>query len=121
MISPEAEQILQDRFGKDSLIALATVSDGMPHVRTVNACHRDGAFYVITYALSGKMLQISANPQVAISGDWFTAHCIGENLGWIRRPGNAATAQWLRDAFAAWYDNDRTNEKTPIPVSCASV
>lgn len=31
--------ILTDRFGKDSLIALATVEDGIPHVRTVDAVY----------------------------------------------------------------------------------
>ena len=39
-------QILTDRFGKDSLIALATVQDGIPHVRTVDGVYRDGAFYI---------------------------------------------------------------------------
>ena len=47
--------ILRERFGKDNLIALATCSGNIPHVRTVNAYYEDGAFYIITYALSGKM------------------------------------------------------------------
>ncbi len=113
MISQEAERLLNERFGKDSLIALATAADGIPHVRTVNACYREGAFYGITNALSGKMQQIAGNPQVAISGDWFTAHGRGENLGWIGKPENASTAQWLREAFSAWYGNGHTNEADP--------
>ena len=48
----EAETILQERFGKDSVIALATIEDGKPWVRNVNAFYEDGAFYVITYGLS---------------------------------------------------------------------
>lgn len=66
--------ILTNRFGKDSLIALATLEDGIPYVRTVDAVYIDGAFYVVTYSLSGKMRQIAKNPTVAISGEWFTAH-----------------------------------------------
>ena len=54
-INEVTDTILTERFGKDSLIALATVSDGVPYVRTVNAVYIDGSFYVVTYALSGKM------------------------------------------------------------------
>lgn len=113
MIVPEAQEILKERFGKDSLIALATVEAGRPHVRTVNSCYRDGSFYVITYALSGKMRQIAKDSHVAVSGDWFTGHGIGENLGWIRKEENASIAEWLREEFASWYDNGHTNEKDP--------
>ena len=106
-------QILAERFGKDSLIALATVENGIPHVRTVDAVYIDGAFYVVTYSLSGKMQQIVKNPTVAISGEWFTAHGVGENLGHVLLPENKAVMGILRAAFAAWYDNGHTNEADP--------
>ena len=109
----QTERILTERFGKDSLIALATVEDGIPHVRTVDAVYMDGAFYVVTYALSGKMRQIAKVPNVAISGDWFTAHGIGENLGHVLLRENKAVMDILRAAFAAWYDNGHTNEADP--------
>ena len=32
-ISSEAEKIMVERFGKDTVIALATVEDGVPYVR----------------------------------------------------------------------------------------
>ena len=105
--------ILSRRFGKDSLIALATVADGIPHVRTVDAVYMDGVFYAVTYSLSGKMRQIEQNPVVAISGEWFTAHGIGKNLGHVLLPENAAVMQVLRTAFAAWYGNGHTNEADP--------
>ena len=78
-------KILKERFGKDSLLGLATISDGMPQVRTVDAYYEDGAFYVVTHALSGKMRQIEQNPAVALCGDWFTAHGTGIAL---REHGN---------------------------------
>lgn len=106
-------RILTDRFGKDSLIALATVEESIPHGRTVDAVYMDGAFYVVTYALSGKMQQIAKNPVVAVSGEWFTAHGIGENLGHVLLPENQAIMDILRAAFAAWYDNGHTNEADP--------
>lgn len=105
--------IMQERFGKDSLIALATVDGNIPAVRTVNAVYIEGAFYVVTYALSGKMKQIARNPAVAISGDWFTAHGEGENLGYVLLEENKVIMEKLREAFASWYQNGHTNEADP--------
>ena len=107
----QTDSIMTDRFGKDSLIALATVENGIPHVRTVDAVYIGGAFYVVTYSLSGKCKQIAKNPTVAISGEWFTAHGIGENLGHVLLPENKAVMDILRKAFAAWYSNGHTNEE----------
>jgi len=109
----QTNTILTDRFGKDSLIALATSTGNMPSVRTVDAVYMDGAFYVVTYALSGKMQQIRENPRVAVSGDWFTGHGIGENLGHVLLEENREVMGILRRAFAAWYDNGHTNEADP--------
>ena len=109
----QTNKLLADRFGRDSLIALATVEDGIPYVRTVDAVYINGCFYVVTYSLSGKMQQIAKNPTVAISGEWFTAHGIGENLGHVLLPENKEVMDILRAAFAAWYDNGHTNEADP--------
>ena len=105
--------IMQERFGKDSLIALATVDGDIPAVRTVNTVYIDGAFYVVTYALSGKMKQIAKNPTVAICGDWYTAHGVGENLGHVLLEENQNIMEKLRTAFSAWYNNGHTNEADP--------
>jgi len=67
----------------------------------------------VTYALSGKCKQIAKNPTVAISGEWFTAHGIGENLGHVLLSENKGIMEILRTAFAAWYDNGHTNEADP--------
>lgn len=109
----EAQKIMDERFGKDSLIALATVDGDTPAVRAVNSYYEEGAFYVITYAKSNKMKQIAKNPKVAICGDWFTGHGIGENLGHILDEKNAEIADKLRKAFAQWYGNGHTNEADP--------
>ena len=115
-IPARAREILDQRFGCDSLIALATLEEGRPSVRTVNAYYEDGAFYTITWAKSGKMRQIAANPAVAVSGEWFTGHGVGESLGWIRRPENADIAARLRAVFAEWYSNGHTNEDDPDTI-----
>ena len=104
-LTQETEAILMERFGKDSIIALATTVDGTPYVRNVNAFYDNGAFYVLTYGLSNKMKQIAANPVVAIAGDWFTAHGKGVNLGYFGREENKAIAEKMRTVFAEWMDN----------------
>ena len=105
----ETKEIMNERFGKDNIIAIATVKDGKPHVRNVDGFYEDGAFYVIIYALSNKMQQIEENPYVAISGDWFTAHGKGINLGWFCKEENKNIAEKLRKAFCAWIDNGHNN------------
>ncbi len=103
--SAEAEKIMVERFGKDNVIALATVENNVPSVRYVNAYYEDGAFYSITNARSNKMKQLAVNPAVAIAGDWFTAHGRGSNLGYFGKAENRAIAEKLRKAVAAWIDN----------------
>ncbi|MBD5453690.1 MAG: pyridoxamine 5'-phosphate oxidase family protein [Lachnospiraceae bacterium] len=105
----EAEKIMVERFGKDMVIALATTENGIPCVRSVNAYYENGAFYIITYALSNKMKHIERNPSVAIAGDWFTAHGKGINLGYFGKKENDAIAKKLRTAFAEWIDNGHNN------------
>ena len=106
--SPKARQIMDERFGRDTLIALATVDGNIPNVRTVNA---------ITYALSNKMKQIAQNPNVGICGEWFTAHGKGTNMGWFCKEDNKVIAQKLREVFCEWIDNghnDFNDENTII-------
>ena len=104
-ISIEVEKILKERFGKDSILALATVSGNMPYVRNVDAFYEDGAFYVLTYGLSNKMKQIEENPVVALAGEWFTGHGKAVNLGYFGKEENAQIVKRMREVFAAWIDN----------------
>ncbi|MDE5741548.1 MAG: pyridoxamine 5'-phosphate oxidase family protein [Oscillospiraceae bacterium] len=103
------KKIMEERFGRDSIIALATLENGMPYVRNVDGYYEDGAFYVLTHALSDKMKQIENNPMVAIAGEWFTAHGLGENLGWFLKEENVKIAEKMRKLFAEWIDNGHNN------------
>jgi len=109
----EAMSVMTERFGRDTLLSVATAAGERPSVRIVDAYYEDGAFYAVTYALSGKMTQIAANPEVAVCGEWFTAHGLGENAGHVRDERNAAIMRKVREAFAAWYDNGHTDESDP--------
>lgn len=112
----ETEQIMTERFGGDTIIALATSDDKVPYVRFVNAHYEGGAFYVITHALSNKMRQIEHNPIVAIAGEWFTAHGSAVNLGWFGKEENRAVAEMLKVAFTAWIDNGHNNFDDPNTI-----
>lgn len=108
-LSQRTEAILLKRFSKGSLISLATSVENVPYVRTVDAFYDDGAFYVLTHALSGKMKQIEKNPIVAVSGEWFTAHGRGINFGWFGSDKNKSIAEKMRIVFADWIDNGHSN------------
>lgn len=110
-MNKEIDNILRERFRKDSLISIATVdSCGTPWVRTVDAIYIDGAFYTITKATTNKMKHINENPVVAICGEWFSGHGKAESLGYLRLDENKDLADKLRTAFSDWYDNGHTNE-----------
>ena len=104
-LTKEIDAILLERFGKDSMIALATAIDNIPYVRNVDAFYENGAFYVLTHGLSGKMKQIEYNPTVALSGEWFTAQGKGVHLGYFGKADNARIAEKMRDVFSSWIDN----------------
>ena len=108
-LNEEAKSIMAERFGKDSILALATVSGGVPYVRNVNAYYENGAFYIITYARSTKMKHIEQNPLVAIAGDWFTAHGKAINLGYFGKEENRPIAEKLKEAFQTWIHNGHNN------------
>lgn len=109
MMNEEINSLLNDRFGKDSIIALATTENNIPHVRNVNSFYCEGCFYVLTYALSNKMRQINKNDIVAISGEWFTAHGRALNKGYFGLPDNKNIADKMREVFSAWIDNGHYN------------
>lgn len=108
-ICQEAEKVMIERFGKDLVIALATVENEVPYVRYVNAYYENGAFYIITHALSNKMKHIENNSYIAIAGDWFTAHGKGVNLGYFNKEENHMIAEKLKCAFAEWINNGHNN------------
>lgn len=123
----EGLQLIEERCGngKDNILSLATIAmepntKGLPrpYIRDVDAYYNNGVFYVTTWAKSTKIQQIEQNQEVAFSvcSEWFSGNGIGENLGWVLDPKNAALRAKLRDAFSNWYDiaNDEKNENCII-------
>jgi len=112
----KALDIMIERFSHDTLISLATLDGNIPAVRIVNSYYENGAFYTVTYALSNKMKQIEVNSMVAICGEWFTAHGVGENMGYVCDERNTEIAMKLRKAFSAWYSNGHIDESDPNTI-----
>lgn len=108
-IAKEAEAIMEERFGGDTVIALATSANDLPSVRYVNTFYEDGAFYVLTYALSNKMKQLRTNPSAAIAAEWFTANAVGENLGFFGKKENEEIARKMEFKFREWIGNGHSN------------
>lgn len=108
-MSKDGIKVLEERFGKDSIITVGTIDGEYPAIRQVDAIFDNGAFYVITYALSNKMQQIRKNPNISLCAEWFTAKGKGENLGYFCKKENEAIAAKLREAFATWIDNGHNN------------
>ncbi len=111
-----AREIMDERFGRDQEIALATLDGDRPSARIVDAFYRDGSFYTITHAKSGKMKQIAANPVVAVCGEWFTGHGIAQSMGWLGEEENREILTVLKSAFSAWYNGGHVNEKDPNTI-----
>ena len=109
----QALVILDQRFGRDRMISLATSVGDLPSVREVNGYYQDGSFYIITHALSGKMQQIALNPRVALSGEWFSGHGLAENLGHVLKEENRELISTLRQVFSSWYHNGHVDETDP--------
>ena len=112
----KALEVMSERFGHDTLISLATIDGNIPAVRIVNSYYENGAFYTITYALSNKIKQIEVNSTVAICGEWFTAHGVGENMGYVCDERNKEIAMKLRKVFSAWYSNGHSDESDPNTI-----
>ena len=105
----QAERIMAERFGKDTVLALATVEEGVPYVRYVDAYYEEGSFYILTYALSDKMKHIASQPVVAIAGEWFTGHGRAVDLGFFGKPENDSIARRMEQVFAEWIGNGHSD------------
>ena len=69
-LSSEAEKIMIERFGKDTVIALATVEQEMPYVRNVNAYYEDCLLYTSYFGCFGRLFMVSRSVCVKMMLFW---------------------------------------------------
>lgn len=104
MESYEKALILMDElFGKDCIFALATIREGKPEVRNVDAYYTDGAFWVVTYAASRKAKAVEASHDIEMCRDSFSFTGKAVNAGHPLNEENAEIRKKLIKAFEPWY------------------
>ena len=108
-LTQAVNDILDEQFGCDNVISLATLDGSFPTVRRVNAYYENGAFYVITLASSDKMKQLARNASCAVCGEAFRAQGIGVSLGWVGAEENREIFSKLQAAFSEWLDNGQND------------
>ena len=108
----ESLKVLDELFSKDCQFTLATAKDNVPSIRVIDTYYNDGAFYVVTYAKSQKVIEMSENKKVALCKDIYrfsgSAHLLGHPL----KEENKNIRSKLIDVFAPWYfkHNDENDE-----------
>lgn len=100
----EAITVMNELYGRDVAMSLATVNKDKPNIRVINAFFKENAFYITTYSLSNKMKEVIKNPNVALNHNLFVAHGIGENLGNLLKEENRELRDELKQVFCAFYD-----------------
>lgn len=106
----ESLQVMNELYGHDVAMPLATVNEEKANIRVVNAYYKDKAFYITTYALSNKMREIANNPNVAINNNLFVAHGVGKNIGNPLDESNKEMREELRKVFCTFYDKHVNEE-----------
>ena len=111
-------EMLNERFGKDTLLSLATIDGSRPTVRIVNAYFEDGSFYTIVDAKSEKLKQIKQNGLVGVcSNDYFSAHGIAVNLGQFCNDEENELARKIKNIYSAWWEDEFRNiEKAVLQI-----
>ncbi|WMJ23866.1 pyridoxamine 5'-phosphate oxidase family protein [Paludicola sp. MB14-C6] len=103
---------MQELYGHDIPMSLATVSDGKPNARVVNVYYKDKSFYITSYALTNKVKEIIVNPNVALNHNLFVAHGTAVNIGNPLENSNKGIRDELKEVFSAFY-NKHVNEQDP--------
>lgn len=99
----KVEDVMVDLFQKDYQFALATAKDNTPSVRYIDTYYQEGAFYVVTYALSQKVKEIMENGQVSLCHKLYRFRGNAINIGHPLKEENLAIREKLVQAFQPWY------------------
>ncbi len=100
----EAIAAMMQLFQRDYQFALATIFDNKPTVRFVDTYFDGNAFFVVTYAKSRKVLDVSENPHVALTcRQQHSFSGIATNIGHPLKPENKIIRNQLISVFEDWY------------------
>lgn len=102
-IFADSLKVLEDLFSRDFTFVLATAKDNIPSTRVVDTYYEDGVFWVVTYAKSRKVQEITENPHVALCNDFNCFQGKAENTGHPLNEANKQIRQKLIKVFEPWY------------------
>jgi general stress protein 26 len=104
---------MAELFSKDCVFALATEREGKPSVRMVDVYWEDRAFYLVTYAGSAKVRELTKNESVALCSGLCRFEGAAKNIGHPLTPENTVIREKLTEAFKPWYFK-HNNENDPL-------
>nr|WP_307990592.1 pyridoxamine 5'-phosphate oxidase family protein [uncultured Niameybacter sp.] len=105
-------QVLTELFSKDFTFSLATVQGDTPVVRVVDTYYDNNVFWIVTYANTNKVKEITANPKVALCNDFYSFKGKAFNVGHPLHKDNQEIREKLIEVFKPWYfaHNDENDE-----------
>ena len=96
-------EVLNELFGRDYTFVMATVKNNVPVQRVVDTFYYDGEFWIVTYALSNKVKEISVNPEVSLCNTFHTFTGKAYNEGHPLKSENSEIRSKLIKVFEPWY------------------
>ncbi len=104
--------VLSELFGKDYTFVLATTNQNIPSARVIDTYYEDGVFWIVTYAKSNKVKDITDNPNVALCNNFHTFNGKAYNMGHPLKIENKKVREKLLKVFEPWYfnHNDESDE-----------
>ncbi|PHV72077.1 pyridoxamine 5-phosphate oxidase [Sporanaerobium hydrogeniformans] len=105
-------EVLTELFSKDCTFSLATVKGDMPAVRVVDAYYHKSMFWIVTYATTNKVKEVTANPKVALCNNLYSFKGKAFNVGHPLDKDNQEIREKLIEVFKPWYfaHNDENDE-----------
>lgn len=95
--------IVEELFTRDYTFVMATVKEGAPSQRVVDTYYSDGAFWIVTYALSNKVLELKENSNAALCNNFQTFKGKAYYAGHPLEARNKEIREKLIRAFEPWY------------------
>ena len=106
----EAVHVMEDLYGKDVPMPIATIKDDAPNIRVIDMYFAHERFYATSYALSNKVKEIEKNPNIAINHNLFVAHGTAKNIGNPLKKDNLPIREELKQAFCSFYEKHINEE-----------
>lgn len=102
-IYEKALRVMSELFSEDRQFAMATAEENRPSVRMVDTYYDSGSFYIVTYAQSQKVRELTENPRVSLCRDLYRFDGKAINIGHPLKAGNEEIRGKLIEVFAPWY------------------